>query len=787
MSADPSQTASKQMSIERHCLRYTEERRPGGAARCSPCGRRWLALLAATVLCVAAPTADAAGAPTTPLLRADFDRLPEGVTPAGLTIHTQFAAPDVVPGVTGSAWRTDGFSSHAEAPLSLDPDAGFTLSLWIALESNPSDLEVPAHLLSPSSIAQQSSGEDGWNLHIDAFGRWGFHVATTSGAIEVPVPRRFPLRRWTHIVVTVDAAQGVVNVLQDGANVASGHGRPGMHLALANVPMRLATPPRLAHIINFTINRLNAAYDLVEVHGRPLTEAEIAALPGPAGGKVPDAGPSLIVPASRFAADHLRPRVHPLPPAGWTNEPHGLVRFNGAWHLFYQRTANGPFKTEMVWGHMTSPDLVHWSYLPDALIPELEDGDAGFDMKGIWSGDVITDGGKAFAFYTSVNHGDRIASSNPGIAMAVSDDADLVSWRKLGPILNSEGVKDFRDPFLWKDEGTWHMLVGAALDTGGGLEHLVLERGASGSHWKRRRFSELSFQIMDPGSTIWEMPVFERLAQDVWVLVANPVGGRISKYGDHPTRAVYWTGTWSGGRFRPFFRDPRPLDLVPGHLAPTTEPGSDGRPRAIGIIDERRTPAAQERAGWANTFSLPRAWFLLPDGKTLGQAPAPELTALRGAIAVHEQGVALGAAPHALPCTLHAYELAVELPESGPRSSPITVDVMASDDGQEFTRLSFDRQTGDVTVDKTRSTLTAEGEGPQLLHGAYDATSFGAMRTLRVFVDGSTIEVFINDAAAYAIRSYPSRASSTAIRIQAGGTSPVPANVTLWPLGRSPG
>ena len=55
-----------------------------------------------------------------------------------------------------------------------------------------------------------------------------------------------------------------------------------------------------------------------------------------------------------------------------------------------------------------------------------------------------------------------------------------------------------------------------------------------------------------------------------------------------------------------------------------------------------------------------------------------------------------------------------------------------------------------------------------------------------MIVDGSTVEVFVNDAAAYAVRSYPSLAASTQVRIAAVGAQPLSANVQLWPL-RQPG
>lgn len=717
-----------------------------------------------------------------PLLGIDFDKLDRGELPRAVAIRTQFPAPDVVPGIAGQAWRSDGFSSVAEAQLELDPKAGFALSLWVALESYPSDLEVPVQELQPSSIVQQATADAGFDVFIDTYGRWGLRWASAEGWKTLKAPKRFALQRWVQVGVNVDPVAGRVTLYEDGQPIASAATAAGAALRLAKTPFVVASPPVVAKILDFQVNRLNGAFDSIAVYPAPLAEAQWALLAKLPEGRARDATASLVVPASRFAADHLRPRVHPMPPANWTNEPHGLVRMGDTWHLFYQRTPNGPYKTQMHWGHMASRDLVSWEHLPDALWPELQSETFGFDMKGIWSGNVIVDEGKAFAFYTSVNHGDRLAASNPGIAMAVSEDADLRSWRKLGPILNSRGLKDFRDPWLWKEGGTWHMLIGAALESGGGLEYLVLERDEKGARWTRRpRFTETAYRMLDIGSGIWEMPVFTRLSDDVWILLVNPIGGSVSKYGEPATRAIYWTGTWSGGQFKPFSRTPKNLDLVPGHLAPTVAAAADGRMRAIGIIDERRTPAAQKRAGWAHTFSLPRTWFLLPDKRTLGQAPAPELVALRAAARVAGEKTVLDATPKLVASDLRSFELEVELADPAAATGALGIEVLVSPDGRESTRLLFDPATGSVTVDKARSSATSDNEGPQLLRAGYDAAAFGPMRTLRVFVDGSAIDAFVNDAAAYAVRSYPSLPASTQVRLSAAG-KPVTATVRMWPL-----
>jgi len=744
------------------------------AAGCESHVYRWIASACAGVVLATAASAQPLPAP---VLALSFDRLAEGVLPAGVTIRTQFRSPDVVPGVIGSAWRTDGFSSYALASLPLDAHAGFTLALWVALESFPSDREVPTSELSPSSIAQQAQGREGFDLHIDTFGRWGFRIATSAGTLDIAAPERFALRRWVQVVATANPVSGVVSLYQDGELLGTATGKPGMSLRLAEVPMKLATPAVEARILDFKVNRLNGAYDEVAIYPTALSAAQLKLLPHPAA--VPDAEPSLVVPASRFAGDTQRPRVHAMPPANWTNEPHGLIRVGDAWHLFYQRTPNGPFKTQMHWGHMTSRDLVSWRHVPDALWPELQTADAGFDMKGIWSGHVIEDGGKAFAFYTSVNHGERLSASNPGMSMAVSEDPELRNWRKLGPVLNTQGLKDFRDPFLWKEGGTWHMIIGAALASGGGLQYYVLDRGEGrGPRWKPQRFSDTAWRLLDVGSEIWEMPVFEQLSEKVWVLLANPIGGAVSKYGEPATRAVYWTGTWTGGLFKPFDRQPKPLDLLPGHLAPTVGRADDGRLRAIGIVDERRTPSGQLRAGWAHTFSLPRLWTLMPDERTLGQAPAPELRALRGEVLRPDTRLALGEQASVLSIGLRSYELQIDLEEGA--SAPLAIDVMASEDGQELTRLRFDPVQGSVAIDKSHSSLSGEDEGPKQLQGRYDRDAFGPMRTLRVFVDGSVIDVFVNDAAAYAVRSYPTLPGSTQVRLSS--TRPAEARVQIWPL-----
>ncbi|MEL7187680.1 MAG: LamG-like jellyroll fold domain-containing protein, partial [Pseudomonadota bacterium] len=460
--------------------------------------------------------------------------------PGDMVITTQFEQPDHVPGVSGRAWRTDGFSSWASAPVNLGGTNSFSVATWVALESYPSDLEVVVSRLSPSSIINQRKGSKGFDIFIDTYGRWGLWLATSRGDIRIDAPDNFPLYAWAHVAAVVDTSARKATLYLNGQPIGTGKLSKNSEIEFAETELVLARSHKDVGFLNFTFNFLNAAYDEFSIYRHALNEDQVHAL-ATKFGEPPNGMASLVVPDTRFANDHLRPRYRGMPPANWTNEPHGLVRRGDTWHLFYQRTPNGPYKTQMHWGHMASDDLVSWRHLPDALWPELQDDKFGFDQKGIWSGDVIIDGDSAYAFYTSVNHFHRLTASNPGVSMAVSTDPDLATWKKLGPVVNTEHVNDFRDPYLWREGNSWHMIIGADIDTGGGLDYYVLEPGKKGATWTHRdRFSAVSYRLLDYGSIIWEMPVFEPLTDDVHILVVNPIGGRVSKYGDPATRGVYW-------------------------------------------------------------------------------------------------------------------------------------------------------------------------------------------------------------------------------------------------------
>jgi sucrose-6-phosphate hydrolase SacC (GH32 family) len=160
-----------------------------------------------------------------------------------------------------------------------------------------------------------------------------------------------------------------------------------------------------------------------------------------------------------------RPQFHFSPHQHWTNDPNGLVYFEGEYHLFFQYNPFGDEWGHMSWGHAVSRDLIHWDQLPVA-IPEA-------DGVMIFTGSTVIDehntsgfckNGKPcmVAIYTGFTAEKKgVSPSLQTQNIAYSNDRGRTFTKYAGNPVIDLHMADFRDPkVFWSAESKqWVMAV----------------------------------------------------------------------------------------------------------------------------------------------------------------------------------------------------------------------------------------------------------------------------------------------------------------------------------------
>ena len=146
--------------------------------------------------------------------------------------------------------------------------------------------------------------------------------------------------------------------------------------------------------------------------------------------------PSLLVSGCNMKNMENRPQYHITAEKNWINDPNGLVKFNGQYHVFMQHHPYGLQWGPMHWAHVVSDDLLNWKHLPIALTP----GDE-FDKDGCFSGSAIVVDNRLYVAYTGFINNEDPEKIIQHQCLAYSDDG--INFTKLGCIISKDNyLKD---------------------------------------------------------------------------------------------------------------------------------------------------------------------------------------------------------------------------------------------------------------------------------------------------------------------------------------------------------
>lgn len=448
------------------------------------------------------------------------------------------------------------------------------------------------------------------------------------------------------------------------------------------------------------------------------------------------------------------PSYHIVPPFGWCNDPNGLCFYNGEYHVFYQHHPYDVKWGPMHWGHVVSKDLAHWERLPIAIAPDKPYENGG----GCFSGSAIEKDGKLYLMYTghvdiSTADGNyRIETQN----IAVSDDGINFTKIDANPLIHVPIDKgdidsdDFRDPKVWNHDGKYYAVVGSR-SRDKRIGQALLFESPDLEHWT---FKSIMARSEGNQGDMWECPNFAEIdGREVMILSPMNIRSEGKKFLNHQQSGYmfgemnYDTGIFTHGEFDLF-------DYGFDFYAPQVMQAPDGRCILIAWLDMWSTPMPEQNDGWAGQMTIPRELHI-KDGKIIS-TPVKELELLRGKKVSHEN-LLLNKPTQLEGISGNIGELLATIDLT--KNKSFSIELRRSDN--EKTVLSYDNGTIKLNRDNSGEALNGERE--------VTIPTTDELK-LQIFIDRSSLEIFINDGAAVlSTRVYPKEDSKEIVFVPTQG------------------
>jgi len=684
--------------------------------------------------------------------------------------------PLIVKGVVGNAVRFDGYSQYLSQAADLsDCTSDVTFSLWTALETYPMmNIDIDREEFTSLAGNIDEGAKTGMAFEVSNRGSYQFKCYVNNSVIVVTGTGTLPKYQWNNLVATItipSSGRGTVKLYLNGQEVATGTTARRASFSSGSAAFLVGKNNNDVRQDKFLLNTINGIIDNIHIYNTTWSAADVASAYT---SELPAEAPELSFPAQYWADELLRPKFHGMPSHAWTNESHGMAYSDGKWHVFFQKNGNGPYMCRLHWGHIVSENLYDWTEVKTAIAPS-----ESYDVKGCWSGCVVEDeklfGQYPGIIYTGVDYGKAM------ISFASPTDASLIDWTKApnNPRINGRpsGLSDdFRDPYFFRTEHGAYIIVGSSK---GGVGCCTLHKYNEGTgNWSND--GSIFFQGTNVSShgTFWEMPNVTPMGDGRYLFTVTPQNTGLG------VRTLYWVGTIDeNGKFQPSAGTwPRTVELSGmtkdgyGMLSPTICQ-QDGKTIALGIVPDKVASSVNYDLGWAHCYSLPREWSLDADG-LLRQKPYSGLAAMRVAEGAYSKAnFQLNGSEAISSVAGRQVEVCATFQASG---AAFGIDVLKGGSGQA--RISLSGST--LTVDLTSLSRISNDGGS--FNGRYESTlptavEVGQEVKLHVFLDGSILDIFVNDTYAASIRVFANDADASGVELFAEGATSV-VKAEAWNL-----
>ena len=409
----------------------------------------------------------------------------------------------------------------------------------------------------------------------------------------------------------------------------------------------------------------------------------------------------------------FRQKFHIQPETGLLNDPNGFCFDGENYQLFYQWFPLGATHGLKYWRYCRSKDLVNFEDLGIGIRP-----DSLYDSHGAYSGSAVKNPKADNSLLIAYTGNHRTAEwRRVAYQLLATFDTKTKELTRFEPFMSGEPegyTEHIRDPKLWLEGENWLAVIGAQRENKTGTVLLVKNGELLG---------EIDCGLPNFGY-MWECPDYFRIDNSD-ILVFSPQGLEVE--GDsykNIFQSGYILGTLDFETRKFSHKGFKELDLGFDFYAPQTCTGKNGERIMVGWFGLPDTYYPSDEDDWQGCLTLPRV--LTVENGELKQRPLEALTTLKKEKIEN-------------PKSLEAGELILE------NKANKAFELQLFKEGDEFVRLSY--KSGEFIFSREKLSLNPHCTLKEVPEGkdGFTRKFKGAIRELRIFVDNSSLELFINN------------------------------------------